>query len=76
MRVKVAKLIREHVGIGNKVEIVLSMTFLHFDHILTQLVLPRDLIARWKVIDFLILIKALIEIAFTGTVAPEDVPIV
>lgn len=56
MRVKVAKLIWEHVRIGNKVEIVLPMTLLHLNHILTQLVLPRDLIARRKVVDFLVLI--------------------
>jgi hypothetical protein len=49
---------------------------LHLDHILAEVVLPCDLIALGEMIDFLILIKALIDVGFASRVTPEDIPVV
>jgi hypothetical protein len=68
--VKVTKLLGQDVCIRDKVEILLPMALLHADHILAQFVFARDFIAGWEVIDLLILIQALIQVALTPTVTP------
>jgi hypothetical protein len=60
MRVKFTKFVREDVGIGNKVKEGLSMLILHFNHILTKVVLPGDFITLWEMIDFLIFVQAFV----------------
>jgi hypothetical protein len=52
------------------------MLLLHLDYILAEVVLPSDLIALWEMINFLILVKAFIDIGFASRVTPEDIPIV
>ena len=52
------------------------MLLLHLDNILAEVVFPCDLIALREMIDFLILIKAFIDVGFAARVTPEDIPVV
>jgi hypothetical protein len=52
------------------------MLLLHLDNILAEVVLPCYLIALGEMIDFLILIKAFIDVGFAARVTPEDIPVV
>jgi hypothetical protein len=49
---------------------------LHLYYILAEVVFPCDLIALREMIDFLILIKAFIDVGFAARVTPEDIPVV
>lgn len=76
MRVEISKLFREHICIRYKVKVVLPVSLLHAHDILAQLVLSRDFIRGWEVVDLLVFIETLVEVGLAGAVAPEQVPIV
>jgi hypothetical protein len=73
--VKVPELVRKNVGVWDEVKVALTEFLLHTDHVVAQAVLPRNLIALWKVVNLLVLIQALVEVALAGRGAPEDVPL-
>jgi hypothetical protein len=52
------------------------MLLLHLDYILTQIVLPGDLVALWEMINLLVLIQAFVEVTLAPRVAPQDIPVV
>ena len=49
---------------------------MHLAHIHSQSILSCQLLTRWEVIDFLILIEPFVEITLALGVSPEHVPIV
>ena len=46
------------------------MLLLHLDDILTEVIFPSDLVTLRKVINLLILVESLIEVALASGVAP------
>jgi hypothetical protein len=75
MGVKVSELVRENVGVRDEVEVSLPELLLHADHVVTQAVLPSDLIALREMVNLLVLVQALVEIALAARGTPEDVPL-
>ena len=64
--IKLSKFIRKNVSIRHKVKVLLSMLLLHPDHVETEPVFAGDLVALRKMIDLLILVQALVKIAFAA----------
>lgn len=64
MLIKFSKLIWEDISIGDKVEMLLSEFFLHPDDVEAKTIFPGDLVTLWEMVDFLVLIKPLIQVAF------------
>lgn len=62
--VELAKFVGENVGIRYEVEVLLAEPLLHPDNIEAKAILPRDLVTLREVIDFLVLIEALVQVAF------------
>jgi len=60
--IEFSKFIREDVSIWYKVKMLFSKSFLHSDNIEAKSVLPGDLMTLREMINFLVLIQALIEI--------------
>lgn len=75
VRVEVPELVREDVGVGHKVKVLLAVLLLHADHVKTEAVLPGDLVALWEVVDLLVLVEALVEVALARAGAPKDIPL-
>lgn len=71
---EVSELLGQYVGIWDYVKIAFSKFLLHLDHIKAQSVFPCDLVARWEMIDPLVLVKAFIEVSFATWWGPEDIP--
>jgi len=76
MCVEIAELIRQDVGVRHEVEVLLAEAFLHPDYVVAQAVLPGDLVTRWEMVDFLVLVQAFIDVRLAATRAPEDIPLV
>jgi len=49
--------------------------FLHSYKVEAESILSCDFMALWKVIDFLIFVEALVQVALAAAGAPEDVPL-
>ncbi len=62
--------VRQNVGIRDEVKLVSSKALLHLDIVVTEPILACYLVALWKVINSLVLIKALVKITFAGTRCP------
>lgn len=73
--VEFTKLIWEDVGVWYEVEVLLSISFLHPDHVEAKSIFPCDLVALWEMIDFLVFIQAFIQVALATTGTPEDIPL-
>jgi hypothetical protein len=76
VRVELPELVRQDVGVGCKVEVVLAELLLHPNQITAQPVLPRDLLALRKVVDLLVLVQSLVNVRFARTSRPQQVPFV
>jgi hypothetical protein len=63
MFVEFAKFIRQNVRVWHEVEVLLSIPLLHPDNIEAQTVLSGDLVTLREVIDLLVFVQALVEIA-------------
>ena len=74
MFIEFTEFIRENVSIGHKIKMLFAKSFLHSDNVETKSVLPGDLMALREMINFLVLIQALIEVAFATGRAPQKVP--
>ena len=64
VRVKVSKLIRKDVRVGQDVEVLLAETFLHLNNVFTQAVFTRELIRHREVVYFLEFTHGLVEERF------------
>jgi len=60
--IEFTEFIRENVSIWYKVKMLFSKSFLHSDNVEAKSVLPGDLMTLREMINFLVLIQALIEI--------------
>ena len=76
MRVKVGELVWQNVAVGKNVESFLAEAFLHLNDVLAQAVLPRQLVAHREVVDLLVLVHLLIDIALDTLTRPLDIPFV
>lgn len=63
MLIEFTKFIWKNVGVGHEVKVLLSIPFLHPDHVEAQSVFAGDLVTLWEMIDLLVLVEALVEIA-------------
>ena len=73
---EVVEFLRQDVRVGDKVKLLTAKTFLHLNIVVAESVLPRDLIAHGEVVDALILVEALIQVALARARRPEDIPLV
>ena len=62
MLVKFSKLIRQDVGIGNEIKVLLAIAFLHPHNVEAKSIFPCDFMTLGEVIDFLVLIQAFVEV--------------
>ena len=76
MCVKFSELIRKNVSVGYEIEILLSILFLHADHIVTKSIFSRDFVTLREMIDLLIFIETFVEVALAWTGWPKDIPLV
>lgn len=76
MLVEFSKFIRKNVSVRNEIEMLLPEPFLHSDDIETESVFTRDLMTLREMINLLVLVEALVEIAFATRGAPKNVPFV
>lgn len=75
MRVEIAELIRQDVGVRHEVKVLLAKAFLHPHYVVAKSILPGDLVTRWEMVDFLILVQAFIDVRLAATRAPQDIPL-
>jgi hypothetical protein len=61
--IEITKLIWQNVGVWNEVKGSFAELFLHADHVVAETVFPGDLVTLREVVDLLVLIQALIEVA-------------
>lgn len=66
MGIKVGKLSRQHVGVGNDVKSIFSVLFLHFDYIGAESVFSSEFKRIRKVIDFLVIEQLIVDLGFDG----------
>jgi hypothetical protein len=64
--VEVTELVRKNVCIGYKVKVSLAELLLHPDHVIAKTVLSGDLVALREVIDLLVLVQALVQVALAA----------
>jgi hypothetical protein len=76
MFIEFAKLIRKDVGVWHKVEVLLSIPFLHPYHIKAQSVFSCDLVTLREMINLLIFIKTFVQVTFAAARTPEYIPLV
>jgi len=62
MGVKFTELIRKDVSVRYEIEILLSILFLHADHIVTKTIFSGDFITLREMVDFLVFIKTFIKV--------------
>ena len=75
VRVEIMKLIRQDVGIGNEVVLLPAKPLLHLDIVVTETIFARDLVTLRKVVNPLVLIKALVHVALARGGRPAEVPL-
>jgi hypothetical protein len=68
--IEITELIWKDIGIRNKIEIAFSKFFLHANHIIAKSIFTCNFVTLGEVVDFLILVKTLIKIAFAAGRAP------
>lgn len=73
--VEFSELIRKNVSVGNEVEMLLSIPFLHSYDVEAETIFPSDFMALWKMINLLVLVKAFIQIALATGRTPKDIPL-
>ncbi len=60
VRIEVSKLIREDIGVRNKVKVLFAKLLLHAHHVETKTVLPCNLVTLGEVVYLLELIQTLV----------------
>jgi hypothetical protein len=60
MGIEITKLIWQNVSVWDKVKVLLSILFLHTNHVEAKSIFSSDFIALWEMIDFLVLIEPLV----------------
>lgn len=66
MGIEVSEFVWEDIGVRHEVEVLFPESLLHANHVETETVLPRDLIALWEMVDLLILVQSFIDVGFTA----------
>ena len=61
--IELSEFVGQDIGIRHKIEMLLSESFLHSNDVEAESVFPRDLVTLRKVVNFLVLIEAFIQIA-------------
>lgn len=74
--VELTKFIWQNVSIGNKVKVLLSISFLHSDNVKAEPIFSCDFVTLWEVIDLLVLIEAFVQVALAAGGGPQNVPFV
>lgn len=74
--VELTKLIRQDVGVRHEVEVLLSVALLHANHVEAEPILARDLMTLREVVDLLVLVESLVEVALAAAGAPKNIPLV
>lgn len=75
---KLRVLIRENIGLRQKVEVCLPELLLHFPNVKAEPVLPGELRCAHEMVDLLIIVKVLVNILLLlgRGASPQEVPIV
>lgn len=64
--VELSEFIWQDVSVGNEIKVLLPISLLHPDHIKAEPILPRNLVALWEMVDFLILVQSFVQIALAA----------
>ena len=75
MIIEVTEFIRNDVGVGEEIKVLLSKLLLHFIDIWSQFVFSGYFKTLWKVVDFLKFIESFVEVRFAWATTPEYVPL-
>ena len=75
IRIKARKLLRQHKGLRNKIEMSPSILLLHRHNRVTHPILPRNLKGTRKMINPLMFIESFIQILLPTTPSPYQIPI-
>jgi len=70
MFIELSELIRQNVGIRYKIKMLFPIPFLHPNYVEAQSIFPGNFMALWKMVDLLIFIQTLIQVALTARGAP------
>ena len=73
--IELSELIRQDVCIRRKVVMLFAILLLHPHYVEAKPVLPGDLMTLREMVDLLIFIQALVQIALTAAGGPQDVPL-
>lgn len=65
--VEVSELIRQDVSVGNEIEGILAIPFLHAHNIEAESVFACDFVTHRELVDFLVFVEPLILVGLTGT---------
>ena len=76
MCMEIMKLVWQNVSVRDEVVLLPSEALLHLDIVVTQAVFACNLVALREVVDSLMLIEALIHVAFARGRRPAQVPLV
>jgi hypothetical protein len=68
-------LLRQDEGLGQEVEVLWRVSVLHATYVQCKAVFASEFYCHWKVINFLIRIQSLIEVALSLSMGPKNVPI-
>lgn len=70
------KIVGKHVRLRYEVKVVLDVSLLLLLNVHYHVVFPRQFNRNWEMVDFLSFLHPLVEIALSGGVGPQNVPIV
>ena len=66
MLIEFAEFIRQNVSVWHEIKVLLAIPFLHSDHIEAKSIFPCNLMTLREMVDFLVLIKAFIEVTLAA----------
>jgi hypothetical protein len=75
MLVEFSELVWQDIGVWDKVEMLFAEPLLHPDNIEAKSIFPGDLMTLREMINLLVLVKTLVEVALAWARGPEYVPL-
>ena len=73
--IEVGEFIRQVVCVRNDLEVLLAKALLHLDDINTESILASELLGHREVVDLLVVVHVVVDVALEGLRRPEQVPI-
>jgi len=74
MGVEVMELLWQDVRVWDEIKLGSSETLLHLHVVVAKSIFPRNFVAHWEMVDALVLIEALVQVALARARRPEHIP--